>query len=78
MYLEIITPDQIIFQGEAHLVQLPGLDGSFEVMDHHTPMIAGLKKGQIRVVDTAKVENLYPINGGVIEVLNNKVMILAQ
>lgn len=78
MKLEIVTPDQTIFEGEAQLVQLPGLDGSFEILDHHMPMIAGLKKGQLKVVDSAKKEQFIEINGGVVEVLENKVMILAQ
>jgi len=78
MHLEIIMPDKIIFDGEANLVQLPGLDGSFEVLNHHAAMIAGLVKGKIKVVDSSKKEEFYEINGGVLEVLNNKVMILAQ
>lgn len=78
MHLEIVTPDKTIFDGEANLVQLPGLDGSFEVLNHHTAMIAGLAKGKVKVIDSSKKENLFEINGGVIEVLNNKVMILAQ
>jgi len=78
MHLEIIMPDKTIFEGEANLVQLPGLDGSFEVLNHHTAMIAGLAKGKVKVVDSSKKEDFYEINGGVVEVLNNKVMILAQ
>lgn len=78
MHLEIVTPDKTIFEGEASLVQLPGLDGSFEVLNHHTPMIAGLAKGKIKVLDNSKKETFFEITGGVIEVLNNKVMILAQ
>jgi F-type H+-transporting ATPase subunit epsilon len=78
MNLEIVTPDQTVFQGEAQLVQLPGLDGSFEVLDHHMPMIAGLTKGNVRVVDSSKKESSYEIKGGVIEVLHNKVLVLVQ
>lgn len=78
MKLEIVAPDQTIFEGEASLVQLPGLDGSFEILNHHMPMIAGLKKGQVKVVDSSKKEQFFEINGGVVEVLENKVMILAQ
>lgn len=78
MHLEIVTPDKTIFEGEANLVQLPGLDGSFEILNRHTPMIAGLAKGKVKVVDDSKKETFFDINGGVIEVLNNKVMILVQ
>lgn len=78
MQLEIVTPDKTIFEGEASLVQLPGLDGSFEVLNHHAPMIAGLGIGKIKVLDASKKETFFEITGGVIEVLHNKVMILAQ
>jgi len=78
MNLEIVTPDKTVFEGEAQLVQLPGLDGSFEVLNHHIPMIAGLAKGKVKVIDANKKENFFEIKGGVLEVVDNKVMILAQ
>ncbi len=78
MNLEIVTPDKTVFEGEVQLVQLPGLDGSFEVLNHHMPMIAGLAKGKVKVIDKDKKENFFEINGGVLEVVDNKVMILAQ
>lgn len=77
MILEIITPDKTIYKGNAELVQLPGIDGSFEILNNHAPLISALKKGQVKVkLDGA--ENLYDINGGIIEVLDNKILILAQ
>ena len=78
MHLEIVTPDTTVFEGEVSLVQLPGLDGSFEVLDHHMPMIAGLAKGKVKVIDIHKKESFFEIKGGVLEVLDNKVMVLAQ
>ncbi len=78
MHLEIVTPDKTIFEGEASLVQLPGLDGSFEVLNNHTPMIAGLSKGKVKLIDDSKKELFFDINGGVLEVLQNKVLVLAQ
>jgi F-type H+-transporting ATPase subunit epsilon len=77
MNVEIITPDTTIYKGEAELVQLPGIDGSFEIMENHAPLISALDKGKIKVKKSGK-EEFYEINGGVIEVLNNKVLILAQ
>ena len=77
MILEIITPDKTIYKGNAELVQLPGIDGSFEILNNHAPLISALKKGQVKVkLDGA--ENFYDINGGIIEVLDNKILILAQ
>ena len=56
MKLEIITPDRTIFSGKAVLVQLPGLDGLFEILHNHAPMIAALGKGRIKVEDENNLE----------------------
>ena len=77
MNLEIITPDTVIYKGEADLVQLPGIDGSFEILQNHAPLISVLEKGKIKV-KRGSSEEFYEINGGVIEVLKNKVIVLAQ
>ena len=79
MQVEIITPDREIFRGEAILVQLPGIDGSFEILNNHAPLISALKAGKIKVKKTREAgDDFYEIKGGVIEVLNNKVLILAE
>lgn len=79
MQVEIITPDKEIYKGEAILVQLPGIDGSFEILNNHAPLISALKEGKIKLKKTKESKDeFYEINGGVIEVLNNKVLILAE
>ena len=78
MLLEIITPDTTVFTGEVNLVQLPGKDGSFEILNQHAPLIAVLKAGEIRVVDQAKKTLLFQVNGGVVEVLHNKILVLSS
>jgi F-type H+-transporting ATPase subunit epsilon len=78
--VEIITPDSTIFTGNnVGLIQLPGIDGSFEVLNNHAPLISVLRKGKIKVINKGeKEEQFFEINGGVIEVLNNKVLVLAE
>ena len=49
MQVEIITPDTEIFKGEATLIQLPGIDGSFEILNNHAPLISALRKGKIKL-----------------------------
>jgi F-type H+-transporting ATPase subunit epsilon len=79
MNLEIITPDKTIYEGDAVLVQLPGIDGSFEILNNHAPLISALKKGKIKIRKSKESkEEFFEINGGVIEVLNNKVLVLAE
>ncbi len=77
MHVEIITPDVEIFKGEAELVQLPGIDGSFELLNHHAPLISALTKGKIKIKNSGK-EQFFEVAGGVIEVHDNKVLILAE
>ena len=78
MNLEIINPDKTIYSGEADLVQLPGKDGSFEILNNHAPLISVLKEGKVKVTDKSKNTQFFEIKGGVIEVLRNKILILAE
>lgn len=78
MDLEIITSEKTIFKGEVSLVQLPGKTGSFEILHNHAPIIASLKKGKIKMIDPDKNVSYLDIEGGTLQVLNNKILILAD
>lgn len=78
MKLKIITPDKEVFAGEVDLVQVPGSKGSFQVLKNHAPIISTLESGDVKVIDSeGKTSNLR-IGGGVIEVKNNEIIILAE
>lgn len=76
MHLEILTPEKKFFEGEVTIVTFPGADGSFQVMDHHAPLISLLKEGVVEFKGKDGTKNLG-ITGGVVEVLKNKVILLA-
>ncbi|GAB4135440.1 MAG: hypothetical protein Fur0041_09470 [Bacteroidia bacterium] len=78
MYLEIITPDKKLFSGDVKSVVLPGSEGKFGVMNNHAPIISTLGKGTVKVTDDAQKVQNFDINGGVAEVFNNKITILAE
>jgi F-type H+-transporting ATPase subunit epsilon len=78
MLLEIITPDKKLFEGEVKSIVLPGIDGSFGILDKHAPLISALKKGEIEISENSGSKNTFHVNGGVVEVLNNKVIVLAE
>lgn len=78
MLLEIITPDKKLFEADIKSVTLPGIDGSLGILDKHAPLISALKKGTITITDKASAKHNFNINGGVVEVLNNKVIVLAD
>lgn len=77
MYLEIVTPDQKVFEGEVISATFPGIDGSFQVLNNHAPLLSTLKKGTI-VYKDKKEEYDLAVDGGVVEVLNNRVVVLAE
>lgn len=79
MTLEILTPEKKLFSGEVYGVQMPGISGSFEVLDKHAPLVSALKAGKIKVLrDKQNHTSAYNIAGGFVEVLNNKVTVLAE
>ncbi|MCX8491019.1 MAG: ATP synthase F1 subunit epsilon [Cyclobacteriaceae bacterium] len=77
MYLEIITPDKKIFEGEVNSASFPGADGSFQVLNDHAPLISLLKDGIVEYKSKELTQRLN-ITGGVVEVLTNKVIVLAD
>jgi F-type H+-transporting ATPase subunit epsilon len=77
MTLEILTPDKKVFEGEATSVTLPGTLGSFEILNHHAPIISTLQDGKL-VVRAGGKEEVFIIKGGVVEALNNVVTVLAE
>jgi F-type H+-transporting ATPase subunit epsilon len=78
MKIEIITPDSTLYTGEITLAQLPGKDGSFEIMNMHAPIISVLKKGNIRLINAEKQVLNFEVKGGVVEVKKNKIIVLAE
>jgi len=70
MKLEIISPEKCYYQGNAELVTLPGLQGSFTILEHHAPIISGLNKGKIVFRNQGK-EQVLEIEGGFVESKNN-------
>jgi F-type H+-transporting ATPase subunit epsilon len=77
MYLEIITPDKKVFEGEVSVATFPGTQGSFQVLNNHAPIISTLENGEIRLT-TAAGQQFFQVEGGVVEVLNNKIIVLAE
>lgn len=79
MTLEILTPERKLFSGEVYGVQMPGISGSFEVLDRHAPLVSALKAGRVKVLrDKQNHTDTYQIQGGFVEVLNNRVTVLVE
>lgn len=86
LYVDIVVPDQHVFQGAAELVRAPGVEGSFEVLRNHAPMIAAFGIGPImvktkeahRFADVRDDRIVFATSGGFLEVLENKITVLAE
>lgn len=79
MNLEILTPERKLYSGEVYGVQMPGISGSFEVLDKHAPLVSALKAGRVKVLkDKQNHFTYFDIQGGFVEVLNNKITLLAE
>ena len=79
MNLEILTPDRKLYSGEVYGVQMPGVSGSFEVLEKHAPLVSALKAGRVKVLkDRNNHVSFFDIQGGFVEVLNNKVTVLVE
>lgn len=78
MNLEILTPEGKVFSGEVIGVQLPGVVGRFEILDHHAPLVSALKPGKVKVLVEKNNNAYYEIQGGFVEVLNNKVTVMVE
>ena len=77
MTLEILTPDKKVYEGEVTSVTVPGVQGSFEVLNNHAPIISTLEDGKV-IIRNGKETESFLIKGGVVEVLDNKIMVLAE
>ena len=77
MYLEIVTPDKNIFKGEVSEASFPGADGSFQVLKNHAPLVSALGKGPISFTTPLGKQSVV-VDGGVVEVNDNKIMVLAE
>ncbi len=78
MRIEIITPDQKIYEGDIKSVRVPGQKGSFQVLKDHAPIVSTLDNGPVIIVDLEGTVTRFEIHGGVIEVKMNRIILLAE
>jgi F-type H+-transporting ATPase subunit epsilon len=78
MQLDIVTPEKSLYSGEVELVQLPGKDGSFEILNNHASIVSSLGKGTIKLKTVGGDEIFFEVNGGVVECKKNVISVLAD
>ncbi len=77
-HAQILTPDGKLFDGQVHAVQVPGVNGSFEVKLNHAPIISTLEIGRVRVTTKNSDIDYFAVSGGFVEMNNNKMTLLAE
>ena len=92
MILEIVTPEATLLNTNVELVSVPGINGEFQMLNNHAPIVSLLVEGSIKFKgENVNIENEYedkftnnkgeysiPIKSGTIEMRENKVIILAD
>ena len=91
MYLEIVTPEAMLFSGEVTSVAVRGINGEFQMLNHHAPIVSLLGAGSVKIQGDITLdediadkftqngkETILAINSGTIEMKDNKVIVLAD
>ena len=92
MFLEIVTPEASIFQGEVETVTVPGVVGEFQILNNHAPIVSLLQEGKVRINGNISIDEAFEsqfsngdngskvleINSGTIEMNDNKIIILVD
>ncbi|MDX5337444.1 MAG: ATP synthase F1 subunit epsilon [Cyclobacteriaceae bacterium] len=78
MQLEIITPDKKVFEGQVTEASFPGASGAFQVLNNHAPIVSALAKGNISFTTKEGGKVTMLVEGGVVEVNKNVIMVLAE
>jgi len=78
IHLEIVTPGKIVFSDDVKSFTAPGTVGSFQILPRHAAFISTIKPGKVKFVTKDNDEKLFATSGGVVEVHNNKISMLAE
>jgi len=92
MYLEIVSPEATLFSGEVTSVAVPGINGEFQMLENHAPIVSLLQEGNVKIQGNISIDKAYEskfskgengntvlaINSGTIEMKDNKVIVLAD
>ena len=92
MFLEIVSPEATLFSGEVVSVTVPGINGEFQMLNDHAPIVSLLQEGDVKIEGGIQLEEEYEnrfasdgkgktvlsISSGTVEMKNNHVIVLAD
>jgi len=76
--IEIITPEKTVYQGDIRSMKVPGKKGAFQVLKDHAAIVSTLVEGKVTVTDMNGRDSEFEIEGGVVEVRQNTIILLAE
>ena len=92
MHLEIVSPEATLFSGEVVSVTVPGINGEFQMLKDHAPIVSLLQAGEVKIEGYVEIEEgfedrfrkaptgktILDIKSGTVELKNNRVIVLAD
>ena len=75
--LRIVSPERVVYDGEAERVNVPGILGNFEILQHHAPIISALQDGKVVYVN-ADGDHELEVHGGFVEVQKDRVSLCVE
>ena len=76
--LTIISAESKVFEGKVENILVPGMVGDFLVLSNHAPCISSIRPGFLEFSEGTSDKQRYFVSGGIIEVINNMVSVLAD
>jgi len=76
--LSLISPEKVVFAGEVEMIVVPGANGDFGVLNHHTPFMTMLRNGALKLYQDGQVSQFFTISGGFCEVTPEGCLVLAD
>lgn len=78
LLVEVVAPDRSVFKGEAIRFRAPGVEGSFEVLRNHAPLLAATGIGPVYITTQSGEKCVLASSGGFVQVVNNRVIMIVE
>ena len=78
MLLEIVTAERLVYSEQVNVVVAPGVEGQLAILPHHAPLLTILQPGELMIRKEGQGEVYMAVSGGFLEVMGNRVMVLAD
>lgn len=78
LFLKIVSPEKVEFEGEVKCVVVPGTQGQFEILINHAPIISSLEKGTVSYETASGEKRTLDIYAGFVSVMQNQINVCIE